>query len=546
MNLPDVEHAATSMQASASATSHKSLMWFRQDLRLYDNQALTNACQWAREHHTQVRALYIATPAQWQQHDIAPIQLDFIERHLNLLAQGLASLGIVLEVVHIDSFDAVPEFLNHYCQRHNIAQVFAGKEPEYNEMMRDAHIETLSVERRVNFAFNLTDEHCYLPPLSVLNLSGEMYKVFTPFSRKWREIACRREVVPLPVPAPIGPVIEAFDTIKLKVSTVSSQGWRAGEGEARRILNEFVEMRADVYKQQRDFPHLDSTSHISPYLAIGVLSPRQCIASLIGRFPDVMNDDTSAGRTWLNELIWREFYRHLLVAFPRLSKAQNFNQLANGVQWRNDPAEFAAWCKGQTGYPIVDAAMRQLNQTGWMHNRLRMVVASFLTKHLLIDWRWGERYFRQKLIDGDLAANNGGWQWSAGCGCDAQPYFRIFNPMSQSEKFDPNCEFIRNYIPVLKTKSIKQIHQADAATGFANRVRCAGDTLSLFSGIDDMEDSDVGAIDTRTTDVDSPNSESSDNKSADSDQVYPSKIVEHSVARERALSALGVLKRAVI
>lgn len=173
---------------------------------------------------------------------------------------------------------------------------------------------------------------------------------------------------------------------------------------------------------------------------------------------DVLSSSKSNVFTWVNELVWREFYRHLIVAYPKLNKYQNFNEKYDPVQWRSADADFTAWCQGKTGYPLVDAAMRQLLQTGWMHNRLRMVVASFLTKHLLIDWRKGERFFMQHLIDGDLASNNGGWQWAASTGCDAQPYFRIFNPITQSERFDPEGEFIRKYIPELTSVPNKHIH----------------------------------------------------------------------------------------
>jgi deoxyribodipyrimidine photo-lyase len=179
---------------------------------------------------------------------------------------------------------------------------------------------------------------------------------------------------------------------------------------------------------------------------------------LLQRHPDILHASDSGHFVWLNELIWRDFYRHLLYHFPRLSQEQNFNQKYNSMQWLNNKSHFSLWCQGQTGYPIVDAAMRQLNQTGWMHNRLRMIVASFLTKHLLIDWRWGERYFMSKLIDGDLAANNGGWQWAASTGCDAQPYFRIFNPIRQSERFDLKGAFIRKYLPELKDVPDNKIH----------------------------------------------------------------------------------------
>ncbi|MCH1929014.1 deoxyribodipyrimidine photo-lyase [Shewanella sp. A25] len=502
------------MGQHAQARQH-ALMWFRQDLRLNDNQALTAACEWIRDQNpihgssgndvsnqgAKLNAIFIATPKQWQRHDVAPIQLDFIERHVNLLADGLAELGIEFELIELDTFDEIPEFLSTYCRAHGIARVFAGGEPEINERQRDDACVKAGVP------LSLTNEHCLLPPGSVLNLSGDMYRVFTPFSRKWREIACQKAIIPLSKPAPLGTPIPAAQELSFtRTHKRSSKHWAAGEVAARDMLTSFIEQKVQDYKQDRDYPALDGTSSISPYLTIGVLSPRQCIAALLERYPEAIVDDTSKGRTWLNELVWREFYRHLLVAFPELSMSRNFNRLADNIRWRNDETEFHAWCEGRTGYPIVDAAMRQLNQIGWMHNRLRMVVASFLTKHLLIDWRWGERYFRQHLIDGDLAANNGGWQWSAGCGCDAQPYFRIFNPINQSEKFDPDGSFIRHYLPELASWGIKRLHQPNLLPSHKSS------ELSLF----DMP-----------TEFD-----------------YPIAIVEHSKARARALEVLGVLKKA--
>ncbi|NMH65696.1 deoxyribodipyrimidine photo-lyase [Shewanella salipaludis] len=484
-------------------SSPQALVWFRQDLRLTDNQALSAACDWAREGETgaaegstKVRALYIATPMQWRAHDVAPIQLDFIERHLNLLAQGLARLGIALELVHLDSFGQVDDFLAAYVREHGIGRIFAGAEPEFNERMRDRRL------MAAGLPLQLSDEHCLLPPGTVLNLGGEMYKVFTPFAKCWRQLASRGAIAPLPIPSPMGPALAAPEPLHLRCDKLSSHLWPAGEDEAGLLLHAFVEQRLQDYGAERDFPALDGTSRLSPYLAIGVLSPRQCVAALQGRFPAALVEDTPA-KVWLNELIWREFYRHLLVAFPRLSRGGNFNPRADKLPWRNDRADFAAWCEGRTGYPLVDAAMRQLRQTGWMHNRLRMLVASFLTKHLLIDWRWGEQYFRRHLIDGDLAANNGGWQWSAGIGCDAQPYFRIFNPMTQSEKFDPDASFIRKYLPELAPWSLKQLHHPEQ------------------HGSDEM----LAPLSDRTA------------------TCYPRPIIAHAVARARALDVLGMLKK---
>ncbi|MGL5390260.1 MAG: deoxyribodipyrimidine photo-lyase, partial [Shewanella sp.] len=291
------------------------LMWFRQDLRLGDNQAFTASCEWARAKQARLKAIYIATPAQWALHDVAPIQLDFIERHLNILAKDLAALGIELEVITLASFADIPDFLKSYCQTWRVEAVFAGAQPEINERRRDEACMQAGVPLK------LTLEHCLLPPGSVLTQSGEMYRVFTPFSRRWRALGQSLQVLPLGVPSPMGPKLPLLPAIVLPLAVrVSSDAWAAGEDAALQRLRAFVAQKAHEYQRARDFPATSGTSSLSPYLAIGVLSPRQCVAALLQRFPEAMVDDTSPGWTWLNELIWREFYRHLLVAFPDLSK----------------------------------------------------------------------------------------------------------------------------------------------------------------------------------------------------------------------------------
>ncbi|WP_299568182.1 FAD-binding domain-containing protein [uncultured Shewanella sp.] len=506
----------------------KTLIWFRQDLRLADNLAVCEAFEFAlrqsasqEKSSAQVEALYIVSPLQWQSHDVAAIQIDFIERHVNILAQGLAALGVKLNVVTLPWFDDVMDWMPSFLAENQIERVFATQEPEFNERKRDQQL--LDIGLPITFVA----QDCIINAGEVNNLSGQMYKVFTPFSKKWREIVASKMIVPLSVPTPIGVALATPAAIKFDADKRSSKLWRAGEGEAKRILAQFCQNHIQDYQLDRDFPALDNTSKLSPYLAIGVISAKQCLAAALNHYPDVLVDDTSPAKTWINELAWREFYRHLLVAFPRLSKGKSFNEKGDYVLWRNDKTEFAAWCEGRTGYPIVDAAMRQLNQTGWMHNRLRMVVASFLTKHLLIDWRWGEKYFRQQLIDGDLAANNGGWQWSAGTGCDAQPYFRVFNPMNQSSKFDPDASFIKRFVPELSNQPLKAIHQPLFVEGADDS---ALDTMDLFS-VDSIE---VGfGADSAVS-----------NSSAEASTVaYPSPIVEHSSARKRAIEVLSSLKR---
>ncbi|MCG9729886.1 deoxyribodipyrimidine photo-lyase [Shewanella sp. Isolate13] len=470
---------------------NNALVWFRHDLRLDDNQTLVAACQYAAEHQGTVRAIFVVTPKQWASHDVAPIQLDFIERQVNQLAIELAELGIPLDICHADDFDAIPELLSQYVATWQMTKVFATSEPECNEQRRDHAV----IEAGIKLELSL--QHCFLPPLSVLNLSGEMYKVFTPFAKKWRQIAKQDPIQTLARPEPIAAPLPTPNYVEFHCTKICSEQWQVGEHAAQAKLRQFAQAKVAGYQACRDFPAIDGTSQLSAYLAIGILSPRQCLQVLLSHYPDALVHDESPGRCWLNELIWREFYRHLLVAFPKLSRRANFNALADSIKWRNNPREFQAWCEGRTGYPLVDAAMRQLNQTGWMHNRLRMVTASFLTKHLLVDWRWGERYFRQKLIDGDLAANNGGWQWSAGTGCDAQPYFRVFNPISQCEKCDPTGAFIRNYLPELDGVDLKLIHKLKIPI-----------QAQLFVGTD-----------------------------------YASPIVDHKFARTRAIAVLSAIKK---
>lgn len=223
-------------------------------------------------------------------------------------------------------------------------------------------------------------------------------------------------------------------------------------------MQDFCAEKLRQYDEQRDFPACPGTSRISPYLTLGIISVRQCLAAIEAALGQLPFERGAPGFVWLNELIWREFYQHLLVAFPHVSKHKAFKPETDHIRWLWDDARFTAWCEGKTGYPIVDAAMRCLNQTGWMHNRLRMIVASFLTKDLHIDWRLGERYFMQHLIDGELAANNGGWQWAASTGADAAPYFRIFNPTTQGQRFDEQGQFIKQWLPELELVPAKYIH----------------------------------------------------------------------------------------
>ncbi len=399
-------------------------------------------------------ALFFVCETQWRTHGVADIQLDLLERRLNYLAEQLSRIGMTLTFLKAPTFKDIPDAMADYCKEHGITEVYANIEYEVNEQARDKAV--ISRCEGVNFVRYHGD--VIAEPGSVVTGSGDMYKVFTPFKNAWLKRFGERQFGPLNAPWQLGG-IENANQVSLSVETPDcSHKWPVDDDVLSQLLEHFVHEKLDKYDDERDFPAIKGTSGFSPYLALGIITVEQCISAVQARVPHILQSSKSPQFTWVSELIWREFYRHLIVAFPDLCKYKNFNAKYDSLAWRDDEASFKAWCEGKTGYPIVDAAMRQLNQTGWMHNRLRMIVASFLTKHLLIDWRKGEAYFIEKLIDGDFASNNGGWQWAASTGCDAQPYFRIFNPLSQSEKFDPDGEFIRKYLPELKNVKGKAIH----------------------------------------------------------------------------------------
>lgn len=431
-------------------TTH--LVWFRADLRVHDNLALAAACRFP---NVRVIALFIATPAQWQQHHMAPRQAALLNAHLNALQQALAEKGIPLLYREVDDFAACAQAIAQICASEQVSHIFYNYQYEFNERQRDAAVE----KALPNVSCQGFDDSVMLAPGSVMTGNHEMYKVFTPFKnaflRRLKEelpecvAAPRAREGALPVAKPIA--------LNYPQQPFDEQLFPADEKSAIARLRHFCQQQAAEYEQQRDFPAIEGTSRLSAALAIGALSPRQCLHRLLAEQPQAL--DGGSGAVWLNELIWREFYRHLMTFHPALCKYKPFIPWTDKVQWQENQQQLEAWQKGSTGFPIVDAAMRQLNSTGWMHNRLRMITASFLVKDLLIDWRCGERYFISQLIDGDLAANNGGWQWAASTGTDAAPYFRIFNPTTQGERFDASGAFIRRWLPELQAVPEKHLHQ---------------------------------------------------------------------------------------
>ena len=427
------------------------ILWFRNDLRTHDNPALHYFLTLPKSDSPR-KAFFFVSEKQWLEHDWSAIKIDFIKRHANALATELTELNIELELIEVDYFSDQITFLKEYCQANNTKEVIANSEVEFNEQQRDANCLAQGIP------LTLFEADVIIPKGKVLNQSGTMFKVFTPFKKAWLKYVALNGFEYLGKANSTDVLIKQAIEPHQIAHTNSSSAWPLAKDYESNALISFFSNKISDYADYRDIPSIKGTSGISPYLAAGVISPRFVLFSLLHRFPDLLLATDSKEFSWLNEIIWREFYRHLTFHEQRLCKHQSFNKKYQSLKWNNNQAYFKAWCEGKTGYPLVDAAMRQLNQTGWMHNRLRMVVASFLTKHLLIDWRLGEKYFMQHLIDGDLAANNGGWQWAASTGCDAQPYFRVFNPIRQSERFDPKGQFIRKYIPELAQLPDKEIH----------------------------------------------------------------------------------------
>lgn len=435
----------------------KSLVWFRTDLRIEDNPALFDAAAQSDS----VIAIFVATPAQWRQHDWGDPKVTFLLANLTSLSAGLAKLGIPLLVHETPSFAEVPQLLLEVANRQSCARLHFNREYEVNERRRDRRASSLFEAQGLEVSAH--QDQTILEPAAVRTANGRFYQVFSPFHRAWNrllEATGGPQVLPKPTSKPA--ISAELTSVPQSLPGYSRWPavdlWPAGEKEARRRLRSFLTRRAADYLKERDRPEAASTSTLSPYLALGVISPRVCFTEAMVANGGAIEGGQEGIQGWMRQLVWREFYRHVLVGNPRLSMGRAFKADTERLPWRHDKDPYDAWSQGRTGFPIVDAGMRQLLETGWMHNRLRMVTAMFLTKDLLIDWRWGERHFMRHLVDGDLANNNGGWQWSASTGTDAAPYFRILNPWSQSARFDPRGSFIQRFVPELAGLESRHLH----------------------------------------------------------------------------------------
>lgn len=404
------------------------IMWFRRDLRLEDNAALYHALKSGKP----VVPLFIFdTNILDDLEDKKDRRVSFIYHAIARMQQQLVKKGASMEVYY-----GTPEkVFSRLLEKYAVAKVFTNHDDEQYALDRDEAIRVLLQQQGATW-------HSYKDQViferdEVVKDDGSAYTVYTPYSKKWKARLTDFYLQAYPTHPYFA---HFFRQEPQAMPALESLGFEpAGGSFPSPVVDDALLLH---YREQRDFPGIRGTSHLGVHLRFGTISVR----ALASKARDI-------SETFLNELIWREFYHMILWHFPHVRQGHAFRREYDAIPWRNNEQEFEQWCKGQTGYPIVDAGMRELNATGFMHNRVRMITASFLTKHLLVDWRWGEAYFAQKLLDYDFAANNGGWQWAAGCGCDAAPYFRIFNPALQTQRFDKQLTYIRKWVPELDSRS---------------------------------------------------------------------------------------------
>lgn len=465
--------------------------WFQRDLRLSDNLALHAAA----ESSSPIIALFIFDPAILKSDRLSAARLDFLLHALNSLDESLQKLNSRLLVKRGDPQKIIPELI----EQQDTKALYFNKDYSSFAIKRDSKI-----ENSISIPVHTFDDALLLPPGTVMSNSGSPYTVYTPFKKKWNTF----DKPAISTGELSSANFVSRDTVESEdIPTLKELGFAhnvpiplAGENYAKKRLTDYIESHISDYDQLRNALPIDpfkqsrpeGSSYLSPYFRLGLLSARQAYWAAREAYQSSNSKAIKESiATWVSELTWREFYMHILYHFPHVDRG-NFRTEYDQLEWENDPDRLQAWKDGLTGYPIVDAAMRQLKTIGWMPNRARMIVASFLTKDLLIHWQEGEKYFMQHLLDGDPAANNGGWQWAAGTGTDAQPYFRIFNPVSQSKKFDPDGTYIRHWVPELKNVEGRFVHAPW-----------------------EMENS--------------PND-------------YPAPIVDHKAARERTLAAFKAIK----
>jgi deoxyribodipyrimidine photo-lyase len=479
------------------------LVWLRRDLRLHDNAALAAALAQC----AQVFCVFVFDTEILQTLPRQDRRVEFIHASLREVDAGLRTAGERADVGLIVRHGLARIEIAALAQALQVQAVFAAKDYEPQALARDAAVQQALQAQGV--ALRQMKDHVILEQRELLTQTGKPYGVFTPYLRAWLARLGTAPLATHTLPCPCAQLAPRPAAFTSDLPTLAQLGFEAGllntsaiptgMSGGQRLLDDFV-ARMDRYDETRNFPAVKGPSYLGVHLRFGTVSIRQ----LVNLARQHVAQGSAGAQTWLAELVWRDFYVQILANFPQVATGA-FKPEYDAIAWEEGAhaeALFGAWCEGRTGYPLVDAAMAQLNQTGYMHNRLRMVAGSFLVKHLGLDWRWGERYFAEKLNDFDLAANNGGWQWVSSSGCDAQPYFRIFNPVTQSEKFDAQGKFIRRYVPVLAGLGDKAIHAPWVAKPL--ELQAAGITLG---------------------------------------QNYPLPVVDHAKARARTLLRYGVVKK---
>lgn len=477
--------------------------WFKRDLRIRDNTALHRASSLARHKNLPLVALWILSPQDWDAHNVSPAKRDFELRSVSTLKHELRSeYGIPLHTLAVPQRKDVPDTILRLARAWNAKNLFCNIEYEVDELRREAQLVRRGLSAGVNV--ECCHDDCVVPPGALQTGTGRQYAVYTPWYRAWvkhlhaNPTLLEERALPTPnppaladrvrhlgdTPVPLLPPDRSLAATYTPVDGKAGKGeghaeaeaklaahfaalYPAGEAAAHERLSHFLSLKIGAYAADRNTPSVPGTSCLSVHLAAGTLSARTCVRSAQGINSTRRLDAGLAGvQTWISEVAWRDFYRHVLVHWPYVCMGKPFKYEYADMEWEEPAAgagasgkgdggevgvdTFTAWKEGRTGYPIVDAGMRSLNATGYMHNRVRMVTASFLAKHLLLDWRLGEAYFMSRLVDGDFASNNGGWGFSASTGVDPQPYFRVFNPWLQGERFDAEGEFVRTWVRELK------------------------------------------------------------------------------------------------
>ncbi|MBM4158009.1 MAG: deoxyribodipyrimidine photo-lyase [Ignavibacteria bacterium] len=431
------------------------IFWFRKDLRISDNAGLSD---FIKDYGNGEIFSFIYIKNKNTYVYSGKKRIEFLDESLKDLKENLAKYNLILNVIEGNSENIFKTLTGYYG---NIC-IYANYQVEPYCIKRDEIIKKI-IEKN-NGVFKLFTDTTIFKCGEIMKDDGTPYTVYTPFSKKLKLLLTKKQ----------------YNTYVYKISTLNKKYnidlkkenieldfyefngkkperiFYGGRTKGIKLLNEFIDNRIEKYKSQRDFPAVDGTSRISAHIHFGTVSIRECLGKAMNLIKNSKYENEI--QTWINELLWREFYYNITFHFSYIIN-YSFKKEYDNLKWNYNRKMFRLWCEGKTGYPIIDAAMRQMNEEGWMHNRVRMATAMFLTKDLFIDWRWGEKYFAEKLIDLDFSSNNGGWQWSASTGCDAQPYFRIFNPVLQSKKFDTEGIFIKKYLPELRNLPSKFIHE---------------------------------------------------------------------------------------